>query len=138
MADFLTERNEAIQAADIALGHLYRAQELLGSAGNWGLFDIFAGGALTSFIKRSKMSEAQAELDASREALRALAREVRDVEEAGAFQIETGGFLSFADMFFDNAFLDIYVQAQIEEAKRQVAGAIQQVEALRAQLARLN
>lgn len=138
MADFLTERNEAIQAADIALGHLYRAQELLGSAGNWGLFDIFAGGALTSFIKRSKMSEAQAELDASREALRALAREVRDVEEAGAFQIETGGFLSFADMFFDNAFLDIYVQAQIEEAKRQVAGAIQQVEALRAQLARLS
>ena len=138
MADFLTERNEAIQAADIALGHLYRAQELLGSAGNWGLFDIFAGGALTSFIKRSKMSEAQAELDASREALRALAREVHDVEEAGAFQIETGGFLSFADMFFDNAFLDIYVQAQIEEAKRQVAGAIQQVEALRAQLARLS
>ena len=138
MADFLTERNEAIQAAEAALDHLYRARDLLGSAGNWGLFDIFAGGMLTSYIKRSKMSEAQAELDASREALRALAREVRDVEEAGAFQIETGGFLSFADMFFDNAFLDIYVQAQIEEAKRQVAGAIQQVEALRAQLARLS
>ena len=137
MADFITERNEAIQAAEVALGHLYRAQELLGSAGNWGLFDIFAGGALTSYIKRSKMGEAQAELDAARDALRALAREVRDVEHAGAFEIETGGFLSFADMFFDNAFLDVYVQAQIGEAKRQVAGAIQQVEALREQLMRL-
>ena len=137
MADFITERNEAIQAAEVALGHLYRAQELLGSAGNWGLFDIFAGGALTSYIKRSKMGEAQAELDAARDALRALAREVRDVEHAGAFEIETGGFLSFADMFFDNAFLDVYVQAQIGEAKRQVAGAIQQVETLREQLMRL-
>ena len=109
----------------------------MNSAGNWGMFDIFAGGALTSFIKRSKMSDAQAELDAARAALRVLAREVHDVEEASAFQIETGDFLSFADMFFDNAFLDIYVQTQISEAKRQVAGAIQQVEALRDQLARL-
>ena len=87
--------------------------------------------------RRACADKAEAELDASREALRALAREVHDVEEAGAFQIETGGFLSFADMFFDNAFLDVYVQAQIGEAKRQVAGAIQQVEALREQLMRL-
>lgn len=137
MADFLTERNKAIQAAEAALDHLYRARDLLGSAGNWGLFDIFAGGMLTSYIKRSKMSEAQAELEASREALRALAREVRDVEHAGAFDIDTSGFLSFADMFFDNAFLDMYVQAQIGEAKLQVDGAIGQVEALRDRLTRL-
>ena len=137
MADFMTERNEAIQAANVALEHLYRSQELLNSAGNWGMFDIFAGGALTSFIKRGKMSDAQAELDAARSALRILAREVRDVEEAGAFQIAGGDFLSFADIFFDNAFLDIYVQTQISEAKRQVAGAIQQVEALRDRLSRM-
>ena len=137
MADFMTERNEAIQAANVALEHLYRSQELLNSAGTWGMFDIFAGGMLTSLIKRSKMGGAQEELDAARAALRVLAREVHDVEEAGAFQIETGDFLSFADMFFDNAFLDIYVQTQISEARRQVAGAIQQVEALREQLIRL-
>ena len=137
MADFMTERNEAIQAANVALEHLYRSQELLGSAGNWGMFDIFAGGMLSSFIKRSKMSDAQAELDAARAALCVLAREVRDVEEAGAFQIETGNLLSFADVFFDNAFLDIYVQTQISDAKRQVAGAIQQVEALRDRLTRM-
>lgn len=137
MADFMTERNEAIQAANVALEHLYRSQELLGSAGNWGMFDIFAGGMLSSFIKRSKMSDAQAELDAARAALRVLAREVRDAEEAGAFQIETGNLLSFADVFFDNAFLDIYAQTQISDAKRQVAGAIQQVEALRDRLTRM-
>lgn len=137
MADIRKECDEAIQAAEVALGHLYRAQELLGSASNWGLFDIFAGGALSSFIKRSKMGDAQAELDAARDALRVLAREVRDVSDAAPFQIETGGFLTFADMFFDNAFLDMYVQAQIAEAQRQVAGAIEQVEALRAQLLRI-
>ena len=86
---------------------------------------------------RAVFLRAQAELDAARSALRILAREVRDVEEAGAFQIAGGDFLSFADMFFDNAFLDIYVQTQISEAKRQVAGAIQQVEALRDRLSRM-
>ena len=39
--------------------------------------------------------------------------------------------MSFADMFFDNAFLDMYVQMQISEARQQVAAAIQQVEAVR-------
>ena len=34
-------------------------------------------------------------------------------------------------MFFDNAFLDMYVQMQINEARQQVAAAIQQVEAVR-------
>ena len=131
MSEIQREYNEAIDAADVALGHLYRAQDLLGSAGNWGLFDIFAGGAITSYIKRSKMHEAQGEIDAARDALRVFVRELRDVEGAPGFQIDTSGFLSFADMFFDNAFLDMYVQMQINEARRQVAAAIQQVEAVR-------
>lgn len=50
---------------------------------------------------------------------------------ASGIQIDTGGFMSFADMFFDNAFLDMYVQMQISEARQQVAAAIQQVEAVR-------
>ena len=57
MNDIQREYNEAIEAADVALAHLYRAQELLGSAGNWGLFDIFAGGAISSYIKRSKSAD---------------------------------------------------------------------------------
>ena len=131
MNDIQREDNEAIEAADVALAHLYRAQELLGSAGNWGLFDIFAGGAISSYIKRSKMQEAQTEIDAAREALRIFVKELHDVEGASGIQIDTGGFMSFADMFFDNAFLDMYVQMQISEARQQVAAAIQQVEAVR-------
>ena len=131
MNDIQREYNEAIEAADAALAHLYRAQELLGSAGNWGLFDIFAGGAISSYIKRSKMQEAQTEIDAAREALRVFVKELHDVEGASGIQIDTGGFMSFADMFFDNAFLDMYVQMQISEARQQVAAAIQQVEAVR-------
>lgn len=77
------------------------------------------------------MHEAQGEIDAARDALRVFVRELRDVEGAPGFQIDTSGFLSFADMFFDNAFLDMYVQMQINEARQQVAAAIQQVEAVR-------
>ncbi len=129
------ERNEAIAAADHALEHLNNAYSLLSSAGNWGMFDIFAGGLFTSLVKRSKLNEAEQELQAARDALDAFVRELRDVDASAGLHIDTGGFMSFADVFFDNAFLDMYIQGQIEESKAQVAHAIEQVEAIRAQLA---
>ena len=60
------------------------------------------------------MQEAQTEIDAAREALRVFVKELHDVEGASGIQIDTGGFMSFADMFFDNAFLDMYVQMRID------------------------
>ena len=39
---------EAIFAAEDALQHLYQAKKFLKKARNWGLFDIFAGGFITS------------------------------------------------------------------------------------------
>ena len=76
-------------------------------------------------------AEKPEEIDAARESLRIFVKELHDVEGASGIQIDTGGFMSFADMFFDNAFLDMYVQMQISEARQQVAAAIQQVEAVR-------
>lgn len=125
---------EAIQAADRALEHLNRSYDLLSSAGTWGLFDVFAGGMFTSLVKRSKLNDAEAELQAARAALDAFVHKLDDVDERAGLHIETGGFLSFADIFFDNAFLDLYVQGQIEESKHQVMQAIEQVEAIRSQL----
>lgn len=39
------EISEAIQAGNEALRCLENAKDFLGSAGNWGLLDIFGGGA---------------------------------------------------------------------------------------------
>ena len=42
--------------------------------------------------------------------------------------IDAGGFLSFADYFFDGFFVDWMVQDKINRAKEQVSEAIRQVE----------
>ena len=41
--------------------------------------------------------------------------------------MEVGGFLSFADFFFDGLVADYLVQSKIEDAKRQVADAINMI-----------
>ena len=134
-ADRDRERRQAIEAADVALEHLHRAEEYLHSAGNWGAFDIFAGGFLSSMVKRGKMSRAQDELESARDALADFVRELRDVEGTGGWGIETGGFVGAADVFLDNPFVDLYVQGQIDDARYRVTRAIRQVEAIRARLA---
>lgn len=125
---------EAVQAADEALEHLYRARDLLHSARNWGAFDIFAGGFISSLVKRSKMSDAQDELDDARGALARLSRELRDIDGIGGLDLAGSGLSFAADVFFDNAFFDLYVQGQIDDARYHVNRAIKQVEDVRSQL----
>lgn len=128
------EIEEAVQAADEALEHLYRARDLLHSARNWGAFDIFAGGFISSLVKRGKMSGAQDELDDARGALARLSRELRDIDGVGGLDLAGSGLSFAADVFFDNAFFDLYVQGQINDARYHVNRAIKQVEDVRSQL----
>ncbi len=134
MSDRDTERAEAIEAADNALEHLHRASDLLRSARSWGVLDIFAGGFISSLVKRSKMSDAEDELEEARAALRSFARELQDVDCSA--HVDLDGIVGGIDVFFDNPFVDLYVQGQIDDARHEVARAIRQVEAVRAQLAR--
>ena len=131
------EISEAIQAANEALEHLEAAERELDSAGRWGMFDMFAGGMLSSFVKHSRLGTAQDEIDAAKRALKRFARELRDVDESGGLNVEVGGFLGFADIFMDNIVADWLVQAKIDAAKRQVAEAIEQVTRVRDSLCRL-
>ncbi len=127
------EIREAVEAADEALYHLRRARQYLGSAGNWGLLDIFGGNLLTGLIKHSKMGNAEAEIEAARYALQRFSRELRDV--SGYSSIHIGDFMTFADFFFDGFIADIMVQSKISNAKAQCDDAIRRVTAISAQLA---
>lgn len=133
----LRERAEAIHAADAALDHLHRSLEKLDSASNWGLFDMFAGGVITSFIKHKRIDDAEDEFNAARDAVRAFARELKDVHDPELLRFDIGGFASGMDIFFDNVFADIYVQHKIERARDRVRAAIRQIETIRDQLARV-
>lgn len=120
------EISEAIQAGNEALRCLENAKDFLGSAGNWGL--------LTTFVKHSKMNQANEQIQAARAALMAFQRELHDVQELGDLKVETGDLLGFADYFFDGLLADLLVQSRINNAKNQIDNAIQRVKYILAQL----
>ena len=132
--DLEKEKQEAIDAGERALRSLNAAKENLSSAGNWGLVDMLGGGFFTTMMKRSKMDQAQEQMDQAKYDLQNFSRELRDVTMNCDLNIEIGNFLSFADYFFDGFFVDWMVQDKINRAKDQVSEAIRQVERVMDQL----
>ena len=124
------EIDEAVNAANDALYHLGLADELLQSAKNWGIADILGGKFFVTAMKRSKMSDAQMELQAAQTALNTLAAELRDVNMYFDFETTFDGFLGVADYMFDNLVTDIMAQSRINQARAQVQDAIEQVEGI--------
>lgn len=130
------EIQEAIQAANHALACLRQADAYLQSAKNWGLFDMFGGGALTTFFKHSKMDDARYEMERAKRALQGFRKELADVDQRLHLSLEIGDFLTFADYFFDGLIADWLVQSKIQDAKAQVENAIIQVRQIREDLLR--
>lgn len=134
--DFEKEKREAMEAGNRALHSLREAQTNLDSARNWGLWDMFGGGTITSLIKSSKMDRAKQNMEQVKYDLRSFSKELNDVSMVINLDIETGDFLSFADWFFDNFFVDWMVQDRINKARDQVRDAIWKVENVMRELER--
>ena len=134
--DFEKEKREAADAGNRALRSLKAAQENLDSAKNWGIWDMLGGGFLSTMAKQSKMDHAKENLAKARADLKNFSRELQDVNMACHLDIETGDFLSFADLFFDGFVVDWMVQDRINQASRQVEEAIHRVEGILNQLQR--
>jgi hypothetical protein len=111
-----------------ALQSLNNAKAELNSAKNWGLVDLFGGGTITSLIKHSKMGNARQYMEQAKYDLSNFSRELNDVNMACNLNIDVGGFLTFADFFFDGVIADWLVQDRINEARRQVDDAIWRVQ----------
>ena len=122
------EINEAITAGEMALNSLYTAREKLNSARGWGFLDLFGGGFLTDMMKHSRMNDASRCMENAKHHLQVFQRELRDVNAALNLRVDVGGFLSFADFFFDGIIADYLVQSKIDDARAQVEDAIVMVE----------
>lgn len=131
------EVREAVAAGERALGSLRNAQKCLDGAKNWGIVDMLGGGLVSSLVKRSKMDDAAGYMEEAKADLRKFQKELRDVSVSMDLRMEIGSFLSFADVFFDNLFVDVMVQSKINEARDQVDEAIARVESLLVDLRRL-
>lgn len=54
--------------------------------------------------------------------------ELGDIQDIENLNVDVGGFLTFADFFFDGFLADIFVQSKIGDSKKQVQEAIRRVE----------
>ena len=122
------EMIEAVQAGERALVSLRSAEEVLNSARNWGIVDMIGGGFISTLMKQSKMQRAVSCMEQAKTDLMRFANELQDVNIPMNLNMDVGGFLSFADFFFDGFVADFLVQSKISDAKTQVANAIAYVE----------
>ena len=123
------EINEAINAGERALMSLKDARKYLQSAGNWGLLDLFGGHSVTGLIKHMKLNTANNCLYVAKSDMMKFRRELEDVDEYIP-DVQVGGFLTFADFFFDGLLADVLVQSRISDMKRQVDSAIAKTETI--------
>ncbi|MFD2630101.1 hypothetical protein [Oceanobacillus kapialis] len=114
------ELNEAIKAGANVVEDLESALASLDSAANWGMFDMFGGGAISGLIKHSNMDEATAAIHKAQTSMRRFQKELLDVQEEVNIQVDISGMLKFADFFLDGFFVDFMVQDRINEARDQV------------------
>lgn len=124
------EIGEAIAAGERALTSLKEAQNKLNSARNWGIYDMFGGGVIASMIKRSKMDDASGYMEAAKHDLQIFQRELQDVSVPLDLKMEIGGFLTFADFFFDGFVADYLVQSKISDTRKQLEDAVRRVESI--------
>ena len=122
--------SNAVNLANEALYHLQNAQEELDQAGRWGIVDILGGGLMTTALKRSKMNHAQSEIEEAKRSMNRLSCELRGSGGFTSLNFRPDGFLAFADYFFDSPVTDWLAQSEINDAKRQVRVAIDQLENL--------
>lgn len=118
------EMQEAITAGERALDSLFRARERLKSARGFGMLDLFGGGFFTDLLKHNKMNEAARCMEEAKDNLKIFQRELSDLCLSVDLRMEVGGFLSFADFFFDGLVADYLVQSKIASAREQVEDAI--------------
>ncbi|GGG13237.1 hypothetical protein [Paenibacillus abyssi] len=125
---------EAIRAGQSVVIDLEHAREQLGSAQDWGTWDMLGGGMISTAIKHGRIDDARSAIHSAQRSLRRFEKELTDVQRDLSIQIDIGGFLTFADFFFDGLISDWIVQGRISESLEQVNSKLEQVRRIVAEL----
>jgi len=112
----IKEITEASAAGNEVIVGLEQVIESLESAENWGTWDIFGGGLLSTAVKHSRIDNARNEISDVQIKMSQFKRELADVEKNVELQIDIGGLESFADFFFDSLIIDWIVQSKIVQS----------------------
>ena len=130
----LRELEEARSAGEDVSRRLDQVLASLGSAENWGTWDVIGGGLLTDMMKYSRLDEAQHSMEQMQSALRRYRRELADVAALHIGDFRPDGFTWTLDVLFDNIFFDWSVLEQISNSRDRVEDLRRQVGRTQGQL----
>ena len=119
----LTEIHEAIAAGKEAKHKLGEAAEALHTAKNYSTWDTFLGGGfIATALKHEKLDKSNSYLHSAQIALQRFQNELLDIQEMkhGTLEIDTDGFVKFADYFFDDIFSEWSIHSKISTAMDQI------------------
>ena len=116
----LKELDEALAAGRRAQGLAESILESLGSAQNWGTWDLIGGGLISDMAKHSHLDSAQSKIESLQVELRRFKTELADVKIQANLNVQIDGFLHFADYFFDGLFADWTVLDKIKDSTSKV------------------
>lgn len=117
----LREVREALFAGKRAETCLSQVLDSLDSARDWGVWDMVGGGMISTMMKHERIGDARDGLRQVQRALSDFRTELADVGNIQVPDVEVGSFATFADYFFDNIFVDWYVQSNIHDAQNGVS-----------------
>ena len=123
----LREVTEAHAAGLEARASLDVIVERLQKAESWGSWDLWGGGMFSTSMKHSHLDGAQSEAHRAQQHLRTFGRELQDVGEKLEASLDIGGFMKFADWFFDGLIVDWMVQDRIRNALKAATDVATQV-----------
>jgi hypothetical protein len=111
------ELQESINTGDKALQSLSTVHDYLGSAENWGTWDMMGGGTFATWTKHTYIDKARTYANIAQSQLMRFSEELSDVKEHLHISLDVfTGFSSFADYFFDGLIADWIVQNKIHNA----------------------
>lgn len=114
--------DEALEAGEKALTALNAAEDALGNARSFGMWDMLGGNLLSGMLKHSKLDKAQEFIDEADHQLKLFEKELRDVGSISCdIHVKFDGFSKGADYFFDNIIVDVMIQSKIKDSCEQVA-----------------
>lgn len=121
------ELREAISAGNHAYSTAKSVMSSLDEAEGYSTWDMLGGGMIADIAKHSKLDDAQADINRLQSQLRKFKTELADVTVHADLQVNIGGFMQFADFFFDGLFADWAVRDEIHNSQNQVSSTMKQI-----------
>lgn len=110
----------ALQTVERLIPLVEDAERNFKSARNWSFLDVLGGGFLTDLMKYHKLNKASDSMNEINYLMQELSDELGSLEIPGDYRMQLGGFLTFADFFFDGIFVDAYMASKIMNSLEEV------------------